>query len=312
MSLLFKLPEYYTIEILSQWCNLVDLGNVDTSVCNHIERQSLLHIFPNSGFIKKVTKRQSKVIHYMCRRMIKIDKLKVDAMVFANHVDDVQVSRLKELIIDAHAIPFDGFTKLAHLILSTNNNLRLMRIDYSSSAGLVSTNWDCFWTNMSSEALCGLESIAIRSAYDPYWISACAYLIQHCHSLKNITFSGLRLGDGVTCDGQLRQLFYKHKDHLTRIKIDLPKTISLETIELIGRSCHALEKLVLRMSGNRLPLSAFKTIITGCCHLQYLKLASDLKIDCQFVKSNCFLLDKKMGSFRLLESDIDTVNKADI
>ncbi len=215
-------------EVLSQWCNLNSIKDVDTAVCNHMERPSFLNLLRSSGYVLKLNERYPgwpNNLPYLCQRAIKVENVFLThRTICVDYTDSLQLSRLNCLTITAgEDMPTNGFTKLKNLIESTNTNLRQITIRYYCND--ISTHWYNFWTSISPLALSRLECIKIQSESGGNWQSetVCAYLINHCHSLQEIKFHG-KVG-GVICDDLLRQLFYKQKNHLSCINITLNQTI---------------------------------------------------------------------------------------
>ncbi len=50
MSILFQLPCDLIVEVLSIWCDIKNIVNVDSSLCNSVERDFLNKAYKSNGF----------------------------------------------------------------------------------------------------------------------------------------------------------------------------------------------------------------------------------------------------------------------
>jgi hypothetical protein len=54
MSFFFEFPEYFCYDLLSEWFNLKDIGQLDSAVCNNAKRVSLLNFLSNSAVVLSI------------------------------------------------------------------------------------------------------------------------------------------------------------------------------------------------------------------------------------------------------------------
>ncbi len=77
MSILFEIPQILGTEVLSQWCEVVDLMKLDSACCNHVARDQLLSVLLlQKGFILAESIDYS-VVTYCQLRKLTVLKLRI-------------------------------------------------------------------------------------------------------------------------------------------------------------------------------------------------------------------------------------------
>src|SRR4051794_21064914 len=127
MSIFTKLGKYIVLNLLQEWLNLVEIGQLDKAVCSNNER---------TVFLKYVSTEETRMFHglnstnvddsliaWLCARCIKVDSMKLDLDLFSEDTKSIVLSfstHLKQIVSD-HCKPHHAyflvslFAKATHL-----------------------------------------------------------------------------------------------------------------------------------------------------------------------------------------------------
>ncbi len=269
MSKLFMLPEYYLVEVLSNWIETEQVVNFDTACCNNLIRTDLMRIFDDAGFVTRKSCAPINIheINYLNLRNIKIGVM----IVRRSHkyyilmvLQNLHVSRLTCLHVHLPVVPA-FVNNFLSLVNSCVNLVNLGLYNQVKKATL-----DNFVSGISLTILNQLTRLKIISSVMHH---ECSWklLSANCLSLQNIR---------INCNA----MFYENHFHtfiskyMVSIRVCpitshvLPDSI----FHLISSTCALLKILKITTASESIPLKSITSIIMNCLCLRELCVSGTL------------------------------------
>ncbi len=262
--MLFKVPEYHAIDILSNWLTLNTLARVDLAVCNKKERVELLVLYQHNGFTGKRLANFA-LFDFVHRRKIMVEKVVFNGLLGNFEFANLDCSKINNLIFGVFDDPNKEQQSLVRII---NSCKTLKRLSFNNGAHA----WLTFKVllHISPTILAGLEMVTLT--HGGLCEEDLKFLAQHCRSLRSISmgFNKLALQELIVAN-----LIEQNKNTLQCLNIfsfSSPQAQFTElTLTCIARHCANLKRITLAMF-HSIDLSAVNKLLVSCGHLRNLKL----------------------------------------
>ncbi len=193
MSVLFSIPQVIATEVLSQWCKVCDLVNLDSACCNEIERPQLLSVLLRPPTFKLLDKIEYPLATYCKYRKLRIFRLTIQSV--SNHPAKLnRILSLQHCCTNVHSLvlslttgdtleaeQFDVFLKCINKC-KTLKNLKL--IDLGKFQGfVVGINASVLYPLRTLQ----LSNFSMGSSISP---DAWLHMATHCTKLETLYITG--------------------------------------------------------------------------------------------------------------------------